>query len=153
RSGLLEAGRVDDAKAKISDPALTLAAVTGQPGGVIDEGQPTADQPVKECRFTDIRSSQYGDPKTHLSGRAQVIRSTIGRQIGVVSKYIKGVTGDRRCKIPAGREILSTQRVAGIGRYGYRIAIRGEDDQPIAPQHRTRPSDRILSFLFVPIAR
>src|SRR5262249_42826950 len=123
RRGLLEAGRVDDAKAKISDPPLTLPAVTGQPGGVIDEGQPAADEPVKECRFTDIRSSQYGDRKAHLSDRAQVIRSTIGRQIGVVSQYIKGVIGDRGCEIPASREILPTQRVAGIGRYGYRIAI------------------------------
>src|SRR3974377_1933625 len=54
-----------------------------------------------------------------------------------------------RPETPASGQVFPTQWFAGIGRYGYSTAVRGENDQPVAPEHRTRPSHRVLSFLRV----
>src|SRR6266404_1679719 len=109
-------------------------------------------------RLNNVDLPTFGRPRiatAKLIGAraAPVILLPIGRQIGVVGQHVKGIVGDHRRCIPAGRHLFAPERLAGVGRDGDRIAGGGEHDQPITPQHRTGPGHRILLFLFVLIAR
>src|SRR6266851_596839 len=79
--------------------------------------------------------------------------SAIGRQSGVVGQHIEGIVGNHRRKIAAGRYLLAAKRLAGIRRYRQRATVRGEDDQPIATEHRARPRNRTLLFLLVLVSQ
>jgi hypothetical protein len=63
--GILQPGGIDDIDAQIADPRLTLAAVAGNAGPVVDQRQPAADQTVEQRRFADIGPADYGDGDGH----------------------------------------------------------------------------------------
>jgi CO/xanthine dehydrogenase FAD-binding subunit len=69
--GIIEAGRVEQAEAQIGQMRLALAAVAGDAGLVVDQRQLTADQPIEQRRFADIRSAQDRDFRLHGDVLAQ----------------------------------------------------------------------------------
>src|SRR6266851_7006856 len=108
-------------------------------------------------RLNSVDFPTFGRPRMATAMLIGVLRrrlwSAIGRQSGVVGQHIEGIVGNHRRKIAAGRYLLATKGLAGIGRYRQRAAVRGEDDQPIATEHRARPGNRTLLFLLVLVAR
>ena len=62
---VVEAGRIEDAEAQVAKPRLAFAAVTGDAGLVIDEGDLAADEPVEQGRLADIRPPHDGDGCCH----------------------------------------------------------------------------------------
>ena len=62
---VVEAGRVEDAEPQVTEACFTLAAVTGDAGLVIDEGDLAADQPVEEGRLANIGPPHDGDCCCH----------------------------------------------------------------------------------------
>ncbi len=57
--------RIEQAEGQVTDPALTLATVAGNPRLVVDNSDALASEPVEYGRFADIRTADYGDCKTH----------------------------------------------------------------------------------------
>ena len=72
RRRLFEPGGVDHAEFEIGDAGLALAAVAGQPGRVVDQRQPAADQPVEQRRLADIGAAEDGDRKAHREALPQL---------------------------------------------------------------------------------
>ena len=52
-------------KVEIAEPRGRFAAVTGDAGRVVDQGEPPAGQPVEQRRFADIRPADDGDGEAH----------------------------------------------------------------------------------------
>lgn len=67
--GIFQAGRIDGGEFEIAEMCGTLAAVAGDTGRVVDNGQPSSDQAIEQRRFADIRPADNGDLGGHGSGR------------------------------------------------------------------------------------
>ena len=65
-TALFEAGRVDDGEGEIGKPRVTLAAVAGDAGLIVDQRELPPDEPVEECRFANVRPADDRDPGAHV---------------------------------------------------------------------------------------
>jgi hypothetical protein len=62
---ILQPGAVDHGKAQIAKAGIAFAQVAGHAGRVVDQRKLSADQPVEQGRFADIRSADDGKRKAH----------------------------------------------------------------------------------------
>ena len=106
RRGLVEPCGIDHGERKIAEARLPFAPVARDARPVIDERQPSADQPVEQGRLADIRPADDREGEAH-----DRLRLRAACEMRALIAEPSGISAGVRSKVPA-REARSSARSA-----------------------------------------